>query len=308
MKARNRSYGNGRRVALRTRVGVAAAAAALAGGGAIAAAAAASHPGVTRAEPAGYYLTPLGYEWAMLNAAMDNWGRRTQYSYTDLARLSGVREYSQAWQHRQMLAVQRGIVVLATRQFLILRSANGSLHLWLLSGGTRFQDVSSTASGMSALTGNSWAAGQAMDSNNMVPATSWLAGSTSTAASMLAPAAAAQTVTVQVANTDLTVKVTVTASTATVQQTATMPWNGMPWWRPASYRVYAWQAMSHVARGDLALVAGYRSDWVLHARLVLFAPLSSSDVPGTTAPGTQYNGPAQTSAGSTLPNESGSHT
>ncbi len=54
MKARNRRYGNGRRVALRTRVGAAAAAAALAGGGVIAAAAAASHPGAATAEPAGY--------------------------------------------------------------------------------------------------------------------------------------------------------------------------------------------------------------------------------------------------------------
>ena len=38
--------------------------------------------------------------------------------------------------------------------------------------------------------------------------------------------------------------------------------------------------MRGLARGDLALVAGTRSHWTLHAQLVLFTPLSTADVDG----------------------------
>ena len=44
------------------------------------------------------------------------------------------RQFSQTTHQGKTLAVQRGIVVLATKKFLILQSSNGSLHLWLLSG------------------------------------------------------------------------------------------------------------------------------------------------------------------------------
>src|SRR6185437_6734191 len=109
----------------------------------------------------------------------------------------------QGMHKHKMVAAQRGIVVLATRKFLIVQSANGSLHLWLLSGNTQFQNVSATQ----ALTASTSAAQQAMTSGNMLPATTLLAGSPTTAASMLTPTPAAQTVTVQVANTALTVTV-----------------------------------------------------------------------------------------------------
>ncbi len=288
MKARNRRYGNGRRVALRTRVGAAAAAAALAGGGVIAAAAAASHPGAATAEPAGYSSwTPAAREWNTLNSAMSSWNWSRQSAYSQLARLTQARTFSQTWQHHQMLAVQRGIVVLATRRFLILKSANGSLHLWALSGATRFQNVSSTSSGTAALTASTWATSAAMQRNNMLPATNLLAGSTSTAAQMVAPTAATQTVTVDVANTDLKVTVIVTSTTATVSQTATTSAaSAAPTWAPITYRQYAWQQTNGIARGDLALVVGFRTHWLLHARLVLFTPLSMSDVTGQPATGT----------------------
>ena len=96
-----------------------------------------------------------------------------------------------------MLDLQRGIVVLATKKFLLIRSANGSLHLWLLSAQTKFQNVSATASGTAALTASLSATRQAMTVGNMVPATTLLAGSPTTAASLLTPTTAPVTVSVQ---------------------------------------------------------------------------------------------------------------
>ena len=207
---------------------------------------------------------------------MSNWSWSRQASYAQLAQLTQARQFSQARHKGKMVAIQRGIVVLATKKFLILRSANGSLHLWLLSGRTKFQNVSNTMAGTKALTASTSAAQQAMASGNMTPATSLLAGSPTTAAAMLTPTPAAQTVTVQVANTNLTVTVTVTRSTATVSQTATMPQAAMPTWNPVTFTQNAWQATHALARGDLALVVGTRSHWTLHARLVLFTPLSTA--------------------------------
>jgi hypothetical protein len=217
---------------------------------------------------------------------MTNWNGSRQTSYAQLARLTQARQFSQVRHDGKTLAVQRGIVVLATKKFLILRSSNGSLHLWLLSGKTKFQNVSHTMAGTRAMTASTSAAQQAMRSGNMIPATSLLAGSPTTAATMLTPTPAAQTVTVQVANTTLTVTVTVTRSMATVHQTATMPQAALPARSPVTFTQNAWQAMHAVARGDLALVVGTRSHWTLHARLVLFAPLSTAAVGGKAAAGT----------------------
>jgi hypothetical protein len=120
----------------------------------------------------------------------------------------------------------------------------------------------------------------------MSPATSLLAGSPTTAAAMLTPTPAAQTVTVQVANTNLTVTVTITRTMAKVSQTATMPQAAMPTWHPVTFTQNAWHATHAIARGDLALVVGTRSHWTLHARLVLFTPLSTAAVGGQAATGT----------------------
>jgi hypothetical protein len=283
MMARDRLYRKSRQASLRTRAGIAAAV--LAGGGAIgvAAVAATSHPAATAAAPAAY-TSRLSNEGTLLSAAMSDWSWSRQGSYAQLSRLTWARGFSQTWHHGKLLAIQRGIVVLATHRFLILRSAGGSLHLWLLSGATKFQNVSGTTAGTAALTASTTAAQQAMNFGNMVPATTMVAGSPTTAAAMLTPTTAPQTVTVQVANTNLTVTVTITRSTATVSQTATTPVNTTPTWSPSTYTQNAWQATSSVARGDLAVVVGTRSHWTLHAQLVLFSPLSSSNVTaGSTA-------------------------
>jgi hypothetical protein len=283
MMARDRRYGKSRQAALKTRIGLATAV--LVGGGAAAAAAAVatSHPAAAAAKPAAY-TARFGDEGTMLSSALGDWSWSKADAYAQLARLTSARGYSQTWHHGKALDIQRGIVVLATHRFLILESANGSLHLWLLSAGTKFQNVSATAAGTSALTANASATQQAMESGNMVPATNLLAGSTMTAAALLTPTTAPQTVSVQVACTDLTVTVTVTRSTATVSQTATTPANSMPSPSLSTFTQNAWQTANWVARGDLAVVVGTRSHWTLHAQLVLFSPLSTS-VAGRTGGG-----------------------
>jgi len=281
MRARDRRYGKS---PVRTRVGIATAI--LAGGAVAAGAALAASHGVTATATSAAYSSHAGNEATILSSAMSNWSWSRQASYAQLARLTQARQFSQANHNGKTVAIQRGIVVLATKKFLILQSANGSLHLWLLSGGTKFQNVSNTMAGTTALTASTSAARQAMASGNMIPATSLLAGSPTTAAAMLTPTPAAQTVTVQVANTNLTVTVTVTRSMATVSQTATMPQAAMPTWHPVRFTQNAWQTTHALARGDLALVVGTRSHRTLHARLVLFVPLSTAAVGGNGATGT----------------------
>jgi hypothetical protein len=281
MMARDRRYGKS---SVKTRVGIATAL--LVGGAVAAGAVVASNHGVASTATSAAYSSGYSSEGTLLSSAMNDWGWSRQSSYTQLARLTQARTFSQTWHQGRMLAVQRGIVVLVTKRFVILRSANGSLHLWLLSGQTKIQNVSSTSAGTQALTASTSATRQAMTSGDMIPATSLMAGSPTTAAAMLTPTPAAQTVTVQVANTDLTVTVTVTRSTATVSQTATTPMTGMPTWSPVRFTQNAWMAANHLARGDLALVAGTRSHWTLHAQLILFIPLSTSDVGGGASTGT----------------------
>jgi hypothetical protein len=271
MRARDRRYG---KTTMKTRIGIATAV--LVGGAVAAGAALAANHGAAATATSAAFSSHAGNEGTVLSSAMTNWNGSRQSSFAQLARLTQARQFSQVRHNGKTLAVQRGIVVLATKKFLILRSSNGSLHLWLLSGKTKFQNVSNSMAGLRALTASARAARQAMGSGNMTPATSLLAGNPSTAAALLTPAPAARTVTVQVANTNLTVTVTVTRSMATVHQTATMPQAAMPARSPVTFTQNAWRATHALARGDLALVAGTRSHWTLHAQLVLFAPLSAA--------------------------------
>jgi hypothetical protein len=280
MMARNRRYRKSRAAVLKTRAGIATIAVLGSGAIAVAAVAASGHPAGIAAAPAAR-TARIASEGTMLSTALADWNSSKQGSYSQLAQMTSTRDFSQTSHRGKTLDIQRGIVVLATKQFIILQSANGKLHLWLVSGATKFQNVSGTTAGTAALTANTSATQQAMQSGNMIPATTLLAGSPTTAAAMLTPAAATQTVTVQVANTDLTVTVTVTRSTATVAQTATTPANATPAPMASSYTMNAWQAANSLARGDLAVIAGTRSHWTLHAQLVLFSPLSTSMVGGT---------------------------
>ncbi len=161
--------------ARRTRAAIAAAV--VAGGGtiAVAAMAAGGHGAGPAAAPAAY-ATRSATEGTVLATALADWNSARPGTYSLLAQLTSARGYSQAAHRGQTLDIQRGIVVLATSRFLILQSAGGALHLWLLSPGTRFQNVSATAAGTAALTASTSATQQAMQTGNMIPATTLLAG------------------------------------------------------------------------------------------------------------------------------------
>jgi hypothetical protein len=293
MMARERRYRTGQRSVLKSPAGLATAVLAC---GAIAAGTFAAVAATSTGGVAGEAVSPAAYsarsssEGATISSALSNWGSSPQATYSELASLTQAQGYSQTRHRGQTLDIQRGIVVLATSNFLILQSAGGSLHLWLLSGTTQFQNVSGMTAGMMALTANSNATQQAMASGNMIPATTLLAGSPLTAASLLTPTALPQTISVQVANTDLTVTVTVTRTMAQVSQTATTPATAAPVPNQTTFAQGAWQAVNSVARGDLAVVIGMRSHWTLHAQLVLFIPLSTMAVGGRTGGTTTVTG------------------
>ena len=289
MMGRDRRYG---RPNLKARVGIVTAV--VVGGGAIGVAVAASSHGASpAAQTAGYSARYAGYgnTWSQLNTAMTSWGHATQTSYSALASM-GASTYTQATAHGKTFVEQRGAVVLATNKFVILQSANGGLHLWLTSGNTAFQNVSSTSSGTGAMIGSTSATTTAMTTGNMAPASTVMVGSPVAVSSMLTPTPAPQTVTVQVAGTGLTVTVTIKQNTATVSQTATMPWSGNPWAQRSSWTTSAWTTasmtgtMTSLARGDLALIAGFRTHNLLHAQLVLFTPMTSSMTGTGTGTGT----------------------
>jgi hypothetical protein len=171
MRARNRHYaqrsGNSRTPAGKTRAVIAAAVVASGGAIAVAAVTAGGRPAAEAATPAAY-ATRSSSEGTALASALADWNSARQATYSQLARLTSARGYSQTVYLGRTLDIQRGIVVLATKHFLILRSANGALHLWLLAPGTKFQNVSGTKAGTAALTASTSATQQAMKSGNMI--------------------------------------------------------------------------------------------------------------------------------------------
>jgi hypothetical protein len=278
MMGRNRRYARAN-----NKVRATIATAVLVGGGAIGVVAltTASHGSTPVAQSAGF-ITGFSHnesEWSALDSAVSGSGVSDQ-TYRDLGSV-GQMTFSQTTAHQKTLDVQRGIVVLATSRFVILRSSNGALHLWVLSGRTKVKNVSESTMGATAMTASSTAGEQAV-SGDMATATSLLAGTTQTAAQLVNPSAAPQTTTVQIAGTDLTVTITVTGSSASVSQTATVPTTDTnPFADPTTSTVGAFTgSMAGLARGDLAVIAGTRSHGLLHAQLVLFVPLSTSDVGG----------------------------
>ena len=213
-----------RQANMKARLGIATAV--LVGGSAVgvAAVAAASHgPSATTASSAGFTLNfrHTISEQTALASALNTWGSSQQKSFNTLAQMQPMRTFSQVMRHRTEFAAQRGIVVLATKKFLLVKSANGALHLWWLNGGTKFANVSNTMTGMAAMTGSTTAAHAAMVTNNMTPAAVTMAGSTTTVNQMAAPVARPTTITVSTGT--VTITVTITSSTATVTQPVTTP-------------------------------------------------------------------------------------
>jgi hypothetical protein len=262
------------------KVRLAVAAAVLVGGGAAGVVAvAANHGGSTAAataESAGFARSfhHTISEPMALTEALNDGGMSSQASMTALADMTPMRTFSQIEYRHTTLAVQRGIVVLATRKFLVVRSANGAIHLWWLTGATRVKAVISSASGMAALTGSGTAATAAM-TGNMKPASTAVAGSAGLVSQLATPAAEPTRMTISTGG--QVISITVAGSTATVTQAAataaqTTRTRQSPWW-----------ATHGVRRGDLVLIAGTRTHGQLKAELVLFAaPHASARTPSAT--------------------------
>lgn len=313
MIGRNR---RNRQASMKARLGIATAV--LLGGGAVgvAAVAAGNHgPATTSAQSAGFIMSfhHRISEQAALSSAISTWGASQQRSLAVLAQMAPMRTFSQVWHRHTMFAAQRGVVVLATRRFLLVKSANGSLHLWWLTGGTKFKNVSASPAGLTAMTGNNRAAVQAMVNQNMAPAAAAMAGSTAVVNQMAAPVAKPTTITVDTGTQVITI--TITSTTATVTQPVTQPVTtattgaptatpsatptmmGMPTAKPtttvtpvatptpsATATQPTFTATQGVARGDLVFIAGVRTHGRLIAKLVLFAAPAMTTPTPTASP------------------------
>ena len=280
MKARDRRYG---KTTVKTRVGIATA---ILVGGAVAAGAAlaANHGAAATATPAAF-SSHAGTEGTVLSSAMTNWNGSRQTSYAQLARLTQARQFSQVRHDGKTLAVQRGIVVLATKKFLILRSSNGSLHLWLLSGKTKFQNVSQHH-GRHPRHDREHQRGAAGDAVGQHDSRDVAAGRQPDHGRGHADPdpgrpdrdrAGGQHHPHRDGHRDQE-----HGDRAPDRDHAA---GRLPAWSPVTFTQNAWRATHALARGDLALVVGTRSHWTLHARLVLFAPLSTAAVGGKAAAG-----------------------
>jgi hypothetical protein len=237
-------------VSMRARLAIAAAV--LVGGGAAGVLAVSAGHGATAAQSAGFNTGShhkIG-EAAALSEALNGWGQSSTQSLNTLAQMTPMRTFSQVSHRHVMFAAQRGIVVLATKKFLVVKSFNGSLHLWFLSGGTRVKDVSSTATGMTAMTGSQIASNAAMATGNMNPSANVMAGSISTVSQLTTPVVKPTTITIATGNQVITITVANTTATTTTT---------MPTTQTTSFTQPVFTSVRHLQRGDLVFVAGVRT-------------------------------------------------
>lgn len=140
-----------------TPVRLAVAAAVLVGGGAAGVVAlSTSNGGALAADSAGYSHhyngRTMGYTSA-LSSAMNSWDKAPSQSLMTLSQMEPVTNYwTQSW-HRSVLFIQRGVVIAVGHNEFVVESANGTIEIWHVSGGTITDNVGSSATGMSAMTG-----------------------------------------------------------------------------------------------------------------------------------------------------------
>jgi len=217
MNSRNRR--RNRQASMKARLGIAAAV--LAGGGAAGVAVAASHSGsaTVNADSAGYVLNfhHTVSEQQALTSALNMWNSNQSRSLNTLAQMAPMRTFSQFMWHRTQFAAQRGVVVAATKQFIIVKSANGKLELWWLNHWTRQKNVTASPTGMVAMTGNNVAAHTAATTGNTAPMAATMAGSAAVVSQMAAPVTKPITITVNTGTETITI--TITQTTATVAPT-----------------------------------------------------------------------------------------
>ena len=281
MNSRNRR--RNRQASMKARLGIAAAV--LAGGGAAGVAVAASHSGsaTTTVDNAGYVLNfhHTVSEQQALTSALNMWNSNQSRSLTALAQMAPMRTFSQFTWHRTQFAAQRGVVVAATKQFIIVKSANGKLELWWLNHWTKQKNVTANPTGMVAMTGNNVAAHTAATTGNTAPMAATMAGSAAVVNQMAAPVTKPITITVSTGTETITI--TITQTTATVAPTPTTTGTGMA--APTGMATATatatpmatmttmptTTAAKTVARGDLVFVVGVRSHGKLTAELILFS-------------------------------------
>jgi len=224
-------------------------------------------------------------ESTALSTALSDWTRSEQKSFTALQEMAPMKSFSTVRHGKTVLAVQRGVVALATKHWLLVKSSNGSLHLWLLNGATKTANVANSANGTAAMTGSAVATTAAMQQNNMNPAAQVMGGSTGTVASLNNPAPKPATFTVTVAGAGETVTVTITSTTATVTPTTTQvaqqvtQATGTTMTRTTQP---TFASSDHLKRGDLVLVAGVEKHGILWAQLVLFSAPGITVTPAPT--------------------------
>jgi hypothetical protein len=284
-----------------TRAKVAVAAAVLVGGGAAGVVAIAANHGAAAASAqsaafATRYRQTISEPTALMGA-LNGWNRSPNNAMTMLAEMKPMRTFSQVGFHRTELAAQRGVVVLATKKFLLVKSRNGSLHLWWLSGGTKFENVTANATGMTAMTGSPSAAASVMTTGSMNSAASAMAGSMSAVNAMTTPAAKPTTLTVSTGNEVITITISWASATvtqprasasatpsATVSAAAsTSPTASASATPTATTTQPVTMTTQGVARGDLVFVVGERVHGKLIAKLVLFAAPKTAVTPTPSA-------------------------
>jgi hypothetical protein len=225
MNSRNRR--RNRQASMKARLGIAAAV--LAGGGAAGVAVAASHsgPATQTVDNAGYVLNfhHTVSEQQALTSALNMWNSNQSRSLTTLAQMAPMRTFSQFTWHRTQFAAQRGVVVAATKKFIIVKSANGKLELWWLNHWTKQKNVTANPTGMVAMTGNNVAAHTAATTGNTAPMAATMAGSAAVVNQMAAPVTKPITITVNTGTETITI--TITQTTATVAPTPTTTATGM---------------------------------------------------------------------------------
>ena len=335
MNSRNRR--RNRQASMKARLGLAAAV--LAGGGAAAVAVAASHNSSatpTTADSAGYVLRfqHTVSEQQALTSALNMWNSNQSRSLSTLAQMAPMRTFSQFTWHHTQFAAQRGVVVAATRQFIVVKSANGKPELWFLNHWTRQKNVTVNPTGMVAMSGNNVAAHTAAMTGNTAPAAVAMAGSTATVNQMNAPVTKPVTITINTSTETITITITqgaatvmptptttgmsttmatttaapttaapagTTTGTATGTATPTTTGTGMGTTTatPAATTstMPTTTAAKTVARGDLVFVIGVRSHGKLTAELILFSvPKTTTGVTPTGTATVTTTAPASTPA------------
>ena len=330
MNSRNRR--RNRQASMKARLGIAAAV--LAGGGAAGVAVAASHsgPATSTVDNAGYVLNfhHTVSEQQALTSALNMWNSNQSRSLSTLAQMAPMRTFSQFTWHRTQFAAQRGVVVVATRQFIIVKSANGKLELWFLNRWTRQKNVTANPTGMVAMSGSNVASHTAAASGNTAPMAAAMAGSAGMVNQMNAPVTKPITITINTGTQTITITITQTTATvtptapatgmatttapatgmatttapATGMATTTAPATGMATTTAPATTMPTTTVAKTVARGDLVFVVGVRSHGRLTAELILFSVPNTAVNPAntatvtTTAPAT---GTATTPAASASP-------